>query len=62
MPLSWALSFFIAAIIAAVFGFTGILEPTTGEVAKILFVVFIVLFLVALVTGLLHYSGKNHRS
>jgi uncharacterized membrane protein YtjA (UPF0391 family) len=50
--LSWALAFFIVAIIAAVFGFTGIASGA-AEIAKILFVVFVVLFLVSLVAGLL---------
>jgi uncharacterized membrane protein YtjA (UPF0391 family) len=50
--LSWALAFFIIAIGAAVFGFTG-LAAGAAEIAKILFVVFVVLFLVSLVAGLL---------
>jgi uncharacterized membrane protein YtjA (UPF0391 family) len=50
--LSWALAFFIIAIIAAVFCFTGIASGA-AEIAKILFVVFVVLFLVSLVAGLL---------
>jgi len=50
--LSWALAFFIISIIAAVFGFTGIASGAE-EIARILFVVFVVLFLVSLVIGLL---------
>lgn len=50
--LSWALAFFVIAIIAAIFGFTGI-AVGAAEIAKILFVVFVVLFLVSLVAGLL---------
>ena len=50
--LSWALAFFIIAIISAVFGFTCI-AAGSAEIAKILFVVFVVLFLVSLVAGLL---------
>ena len=41
--LSWALTFFVLAIIAAVLGFGGIASATAG-IAKILFVVFIILF------------------
>ncbi len=41
--LSWALTFFVLAIVAAIFGFTGIAAAATG-IAKILFVVFLVLF------------------
>lgn len=49
--LSWALAFFITSLIAAVYGFTGI-AAGAAEFAKILFVVFVVLFLVSLVAGL----------
>lgn len=48
--LGWALTFFIIALVAAVFGFTGIAAAATG-VAKVLFFVFLVLFLVSLVMG-----------
>jgi uncharacterized membrane protein YtjA (UPF0391 family) len=41
--LSWALTFFILAIIAGVLGFTGIASATAG-IAKLLFVVFLILF------------------
>ena len=50
--LRWALAFFIIALIAAVFGFGGIALATAG-IAKILFFIFLVLFLVALVSGLM---------
>jgi len=49
--LYWALVFFVVAILAAVFGFGGIATAATG-VAKILFFIFIVLFLVSLLFGL----------
>lgn len=48
--LSWALTFLVIALIAAVFGFTGIYSAAAG-MAQILFFVFLVLFLVSLVTG-----------
>ena len=48
--LSWALLFFIFALVAAVLGF-GSLAGTAAGIAKILFVVFLVVFLVSLVTG-----------
>jgi uncharacterized membrane protein YtjA (UPF0391 family) len=48
--LSWALTFFVVAIIAAVLGFTSIAGAAAG-IAKILFFVFLVLTLIALVTG-----------
>lgn len=48
--LNWALSFLAVAIIAAVFGFTGIAAEAVG-IAKIIFIVFIVLFMVAALMG-----------
>ena len=50
--LRWAIAFFIIAIIAAVFGFGGIAAAASG-IAQILFYIFLVLFLVALLFGLL---------
>lgn len=50
--LGWAVTFFIIAIIAALFGFTGIAVAAAG-IAKVLFFVFLVLFAIALVAGLL---------
>ena len=49
--LRWALIFFIVAIIAAVFGFGNISAAAT-DIAKILFFVFLIIFLVTLVLGL----------
>ena len=46
--LGWALTFLIVALIAGVLGFTTIAGTAIG-VAKILFYVFLVLFLVSLV-------------
>lgn len=45
--LSWSLSFFIFAIVAAIFGFTGI-ASTMAWVGQLLFVLFIVLFVISL--------------
>ena len=50
--LSWAIGFFIVAVIAAIFGFTGI-AVGAAEIAKILFFIFLILFAVSLVSGLL---------
>jgi uncharacterized membrane protein YtjA (UPF0391 family) len=50
--LRWALAFFIIALIAAVLGFGGIAVAAAG-IAKILFFIFLVLFLVALLSGLM---------
>ena len=46
--LNWALGFLIVAIIAAVFGFGGIAAASI-DIAKILFFVFIILFVIAAV-------------
>jgi uncharacterized membrane protein YtjA (UPF0391 family) len=46
--LHYALVFFLIAIVAAVFGFGGIAVASAG-IAKILFVLFLVLFVVSLV-------------
>ncbi len=50
--LYWALVFFIVAIIAAVFGFGGIAAGAVS-IAKILFFIFVVVFLVTLILGLI---------
>jgi uncharacterized membrane protein YtjA (UPF0391 family) len=50
--LRWAVLFFVVALIAAVFGFLGIAAAAVS-IAKILFFVFLVLFLVSLVGGLM---------
>ncbi|HJQ56600.1 MAG TPA: DUF1328 domain-containing protein [Vineibacter sp.] len=49
--LKWALIFLVVALIAAVFGFGGVAAAAT-DIARILFLIFIVLFLVSLVMGL----------
>jgi uncharacterized membrane protein YtjA (UPF0391 family) len=56
MLLKWAAIFFIIAMVAAAFGFTGIAEGAT-EVAKILFYIFLAIFVVVLVAGLV-VAGK----
>ena len=48
--LSWALTFFIIAIIAGILGFGGIAGASAG-IAKILFFVFLVAFLISIVAG-----------
>jgi uncharacterized membrane protein YtjA (UPF0391 family) len=49
--LRYALIFFIVALIAALFGFTGI-AAGAAEIAKVLFFIFLVVAGVALVMGL----------
>ena len=48
--LRWALIFLVVALLAGVFGFWG-LEGTAMQIARILFFLFLVLFIISLVTG-----------
>lgn len=54
--LRWALIFFIVAIIAAVFGFGGIAAGAT-DIARVLFFIFLIIFIVSLIMGLVR--GKS---
>ena len=49
--LRWALGFFVLALVAALFGFGG-LAATSAGIAKTLFYVFLIVFLISLVFGL----------
>lgn len=49
--LYWAMVFLLVAIVAAVFGFGGIAVASAGF-AKILFFLFLIIFLVTLLMGL----------
>jgi uncharacterized membrane protein YtjA (UPF0391 family) len=49
--LRWALAFFVLALVAALFGFGG-LAATSAGIAKTLFYVFLIVFLVSLIFGL----------
>jgi uncharacterized membrane protein YtjA (UPF0391 family) len=53
--LRWALFFFVISIVAGLFGFTGI-SVAAGGIAKILFYIFIALFVIFLVVALM--AGK----
>jgi uncharacterized membrane protein YtjA (UPF0391 family) len=55
--LRWAVIFLIVAIVAAIFGFTGIAE-SAAAMSQILFFVFIVLFAFALIAGILLMKKK----
>lgn len=46
--LGWAVTFFVIALVAALFGFGGIASASAG-IAQILFFVFLVLFAFALI-------------
>ncbi len=49
--LYWALVFLVVAIIAALFGF-GVIASAAAGVAKILFFIFLVVFVISLIMGL----------
>lgn len=48
--LSWALTFLVIALIAGVLGF-GVIAGTAASIAKILFFVFLVMFVIGLLMG-----------
>jgi len=48
--LSWAITFLIIAIVAAILGFGGIAGTAVG-IAKLLFFVFLALFIISLFMG-----------
>jgi len=54
--LGWALTFLVVALIAGVLGFTTVAGTAMG-IAKILFFVFLVLFVVSLVMHLVRGRG-----
>ena len=50
--LNWVLIFLVVSLIAGVFGFTGIAVEAAG-IARILFFIFLVLFIVSLIMHLM---------
>jgi uncharacterized membrane protein YtjA (UPF0391 family) len=51
--LSWALTFFVIALIAALFGFGGIASSAAG-IAQVLFFIFLVAFVVSMIMSFGH--------
>lgn len=49
--LRWAAIFLIIAIVAALLGFGGIIAGTAATIAKGLFILFLIVFVVSLLTG-----------
>lgn len=49
--MNWAITFFLLAIVAAIFGFGG-LAGTFVEIAKFLAILFVVLFVASLIFGM----------
>jgi uncharacterized membrane protein YtjA (UPF0391 family) len=58
--LSWAIGFFILALVAAFFGFGGIASSAVG-IAKVLLVLFVIAFIVSLILGMRGRSGVSRR-
>lgn len=56
--LRWSIAFFVLALIAALFGFGGIAAGAVG-IARVLLFIFLVLFLIALISGLAVRRGKR---
>lgn len=56
--LTWAVTFFVIAIVAAIFGFGGIAAGATS-IAKILFFLFVLLFVISLIMGLVRRGGRG---
>jgi len=52
MLLKWAFIFFVVALIAAAFGFTGI-AAGAATIAKILFYLFLGIFFILLIAGII---------
>lgn len=50
--LKWAVTFFLLAVIAAIFGFAGYATGTGMDIARVMFFIFLMLFLITLVMGL----------
>lgn len=50
MLLKWAAIFFVIALVAAAFGFTGIAEGA-ADIAKVLFYIFLAVFVVLVAAG-----------
>lgn len=56
--LRWAVIFLLVAIVAAIFGFGNISAAAT-DIARILFFVFIVIFLITLISHLMGGKGPK---
>lgn len=57
--LNWSITFFIMAVLAVVFGFTG-LAGTFAEIAKFLAILFVVLFVASLIYSMI--TGRRPAS
>ncbi|AYD48361.1 MAG TPA: DUF1328 domain-containing protein [Arachidicoccus soli] len=48
--LRWTIIFLVIALVAAIFGFTGVMVAAAG-IAKVIFTIFVILFLLSLIFG-----------
>lgn len=55
--LYWAVVFFVVALVAGVLGFGGVYAAAAG-IAKVLFVIFLVLFIASFVLGFFRRSNQ----
>jgi len=53
--LTWVVIFLIIALVAAIFGFGGIVDAAV-DIAKIIFFIFIVLFIISLFVHVGHFT------
>ena len=53
--LSWVIIFLIVAIVAGIFGFGGIVDAAVG-IAKVIFFIFVILFIISLVMNYGHFN------
>ncbi len=56
--LNWALLFFIVSLVAALFGFTNI-SAASADIARVLFYIFLVIFVLLLVLGLTIFRAAS---
>ncbi len=56
--LSWALTFLVIALIAAALGFGGIAGTSAG-IAKVLFFIFIALFVISLIARVMNGKSRS---
>jgi len=56
--LAWTITFFVVSIIAGILGFSGIME-TAEEIAKILFYIFLVLFVISVIVHFFRWLYRD---
>ena len=56
--LYWSAIFFVIALLAAAFGFGGLADGA-ADIGKVLFFLFIVLFVISIIVGLFSRGGRG---